>query len=290
MVTLIINVMVLAFFGVVSAKFMLASRHAGSGRPGQISRRHFILLLLGLGLLLIKFVRLGDKVLIVGQAALVLAAFAYCLQTYFMPTATSKPKPSPLSKTKPYARRRTLAIAGGMSVLVAAVVAVWLVRSFNTSSQGTLDTSQVQPNSPAPQLVHFNGQRFRFSYSDYFSQSHTDPPRQPILENYIFVRHQVLAWQLAIQIESLPSGNVNDDGSYHFRSVTPDRFTDDLVSVNGAMVHVFSDKSSGFNFSKVLYLQHQGLVASLALSGGTPDDSAAMQTALLGIASSWQWR
>lgn len=301
MVTLIINVAVLVWFAVVAAELLLASRHNGSGRPGQMSRRQFMVLLLGGGLLLVKFVLLGDNVLIIGQAALVAAAFVYSLQAFFMPTSdtTLKSEPSneetaagqrPPRHRKPHSRRRKLAIAGGLSLLAVVVVAVGLVRSFNTASQGTVDTPQAPHNAPAPQAVHFTGKRFSFNYSDNFSPSHTDPPSPPILENYIFVKHQVLAWQLSIQIESLPSGNLNDAGSYHFRSVTPDRFTDDPTSVNGTMVHVFTDKNSGFNFSKVLYLQHQGLLASLALHGGAPNDTDAMQAALLSIASSWQWR
>ncbi|HSX37196.1 MAG TPA: hypothetical protein VLG13_03750 [Patescibacteria group bacterium] len=313
MLTLIINLAVLAFLFAAAAKIILISLHADSGQPHQLSSWQFIILVLGLAPLLIKFILLGDAVLIIGQAVLIPAALIYGWRTFFAPpTIAGKPKPAASGqqsvtfpdaamatgqnpslhrpKRKPRGMRRKLAIAGGILLLMVVIVGIWIIRSFNTSSQGTLDKPQdALANAPAPKTVSFSGKRFSFNYTNYFTQSHTDPPSQPILENYIFVKHQLLDWQLAIQIESLPSGNLNDDGSYHFRSVTHDRFTDNPTTINGVMVHVFTDKSSGFNFAKVLYLQHQGLLAIISLGGGSSSDGDAMQAALLGIANSWQW-
>src|SRR6267142_478900 len=124
-------------------------------------------------------------------------------------------------------RKKRLSIAGVVLVLLGTAL-VWFFQVINSPSTGkgvVIASTNVSP-ATSHKLLTLTGKHFSFNYSDVFSRAPLDPPKAPILENYSLVKHQVNAWDLAIQIESLPSGNLYDDGSYHFRKVKTDIYSE----------------------------------------------------------------
>ncbi len=198
------------------------------------------------------------------------------------PQAEPRPKPN-----------RPIRIIIGIILLLLFGGSFWLFWLINSpvTGRGTSVTGLVSSKLPAPatpKLLTLSGKHFSFNYPAVFSPMKLDSPITPILENYLLVKHQLNAWNIAVQIESLPSGNLLDDGSYHFRKVKADVYSEKIVTIAGMSVHEMSNKTSS-SFSTVAFFTHNGLMASLSLSGGNINDKEAMQSIMGNILSSWKW-
>ena len=263
-----------------------------------ISRRQYVWLLAASSVLLIRFVILGDPGLIAGQAGLLilLGAFGYDRQRSSRPVQQSvaqSPQPTKKSATAPAAstpkrhRRRRAAIV----LLLLIIATVIISRQISAPTTGSIQVTDTPTKTTTIKQVSFSGQHFSFQHPESFTQNKVDPPKPPLVEQYDFLKRGGGQAELAIQIESLPSSNLIDSGSYHFRQAHPERFSETNISVNGMSVHVMTDNTSDASFARVAYFQHDGYLASVALTGSTGNvgasDSADVFQAVL---DSWSWR
>jgi hypothetical protein len=177
----------------------------------------------------------------------------------------------------------------GLLIAVIAFVA-WMFHILSTPSEGTISTpasaSKSQPEKK-DMFKKLDSQYFQMEYPDYFTSHKTDPPRSPYLETYDFTATYKGIWELAVQLESLPSGNLSEETAFRFRDVHPERFTKTNSSVNGAQVAVFEDMNAEQGFSRSAFFLHDGKVALVTLSGQKSPEIEAVYTRLL---QSFTWK
>ncbi len=174
-------------------------------------------------------------------------------------------------------------------VIVAAIIGVKQV--IGGSAEGTITTTgttQQAAAEPATTMVAEQGKYASFNYPSYFTPQKSEPAITPVLVNYNYIKSQIGSWQLAIQISSLSTGNLDDNGSYHYRKITPSQYVFTTQTVNGKSVPFVTDKTLG-GYNQVAYLTNGSKVASVSLLGSNGQDTAKMDEALKSILASWQW-
>lgn len=172
-------------------------------------------------------------------------------------------------------------------LLLICITAFWIYRTVNGSAEGTI----VQ--SPTPTVAKEQYNKIRSDYAVFeiptsFTAVSSSPPVAPVLKNYNFIKQQFGSWQLAIHITRISSGNLSDDGTYNYRNVTTDQYSKETKTYGERQAVIFTDTSTQ-SFTKVGYISHGTLSASVSLMGGTPDVAQDMQATLDRILSTWQW-
>ncbi len=167
-------------------------------------------------------------------------------------------------------------------------VAAGLNYYINTPSTSTITASAVAPTPKPPGKVVLQGAYANFDYTEDFKPVKSDPPVPPQLMNYNFVSHKTENVLLSIQIMSLPTGNINDNGSYLFRKLYPNRYQQTTKTINGQTVYIMADVTSS-TFNNVAFFSQGQKIASVSLDGGSPMDADNLDQSLSDIVSSWQW-
>jgi hypothetical protein len=173
-----------------------------------------------------------------------------------------------------YNRRWVRRLTGSMiAILVLILIAVSVSHYVNAPSSGTI-TSAIPTASPQPaHTISLQGKYANFSYPSDFNPLPNDKP-VPLL---------------SIQVESLPTNNLRDNGSYNFRKTYPDHYTEVVKPINGQDIYILTDKTSS-NYNKTAFFTHNGKVATVNINGGVPESSSDTDKMLTGIVSSWEWR
>lgn len=296
MVNVLLNIgLITLYCGLVVWVMLLIRRRNDESSP-TLAVRSFLYVYAAAIILLLKFWQLEDSLLLVGQILVTFLLTIYALLLVgqvLVPTpgrpqqaVFSAPNPVP-AKERHISKRWKLALVAFIVVLAAAG---WLIKLFNTSPVGTVGKPVYQASSvPTTEQVTFTGKKFSFTYPNHFTASTTSAPKPPILESYVLLKRSTLSWQLAIQIESLPSGNFSDSGAYHFRQVHPERFSEVRAVANGMPVRVMTDKEATGSFAKNAFLVHNNILASVSLVGGSTADRDAMQADFDNVLSTWKW-
>jgi hypothetical protein len=189
-----------------------------------------------------------------------------------------------------YNRRWVRRLTGSMiAILVLILIAVSVSHYVNAPSSGTI-TSAIPTASPQPaHTISLQGKYANFSYPSDFNPLPNDKPVPPQLEIFSFVAHRTESLLLSIQVESLPTNNLRDNGSYNFRKTYPDHYTEVVKPINGQDIYILTDKTSS-NYNKTAFFTHNGKVATVNINGGVPESSSDTDKMLTGIVSSWEWR
>jgi len=137
------------------------------------------------------------------------------------------------------------------------------------------------PTQSAPVI----GRYIKFSYQDNYRTVPSAKLVDPQLETFDFVTKHSPFRELALSVSQLPSGNLKDDGSYNMRSRNPDRYSLEMLEINGRSVPVFTDKQEPY--SKAAFISHNAMLLSVALSG--QGDSERMQAEQMDIIKSVEW-
>ncbi len=186
-------------------------------------------------------------------------------------------------------RRLKLAITvGGVGCLL---LAGWWVYStmLHGNAEGTIQSAH-QPTLSATmpdKLQQLQYAQFRFPAI--FQAEASQTASAPLLESISLVEHQGLTSQLSIQIRSLPSGALDDDGSYHYRRVSTGQYAMTTKQLGPNAATIFADQQAQ-NFSTTIFLQHQALDASIALTSGDNRDNTDDMQLLEQLVASWHWK
>lgn len=184
--------------------------------------------------------------------------------------------------------RRLILICTVTVIVVAAIIGV--KQFVGGSAEGTITpgTPKQAAVEPATTMVAEQGKYASFNYPSYFTPQKSEPAISPVLTNYNYLRSQIGSWQLAIQISSLSTGNLDDNGGYHYRKVTPSQYVFTTQTINGKGVPFITDKTQG-GYNQVAYINNGSKVASVSLMGSSAQDTDKLNEALKSILSSWQW-
>ena len=183
---------------------------------------------------------------------------------------------------------KTLVIIVPLAGLVVATVVI--ARAADSPSEGVIKTRQVASAAPRQgpgALMKIHGKTVSFQYPHTLYRTKADVLTAGDVEKFSFVNPTVPPWDLDIQIRTLPSGQLADDGSYNLRLHHPEQYVEQKLTINGALVSIMSDQTA--SFSKVAFLTHNGLVAEIALTSTDTANTDQLQSALLTVIQTWHW-
>jgi hypothetical protein len=178
----------------------------------------------------------------------------------------------------------TLVLLGGL-----AAAAILVAHAANSPSEGVIKAAPPMPASrqSSGSPVTVRGKTASFQYPGVMRQTKADALTSGDVEKFAFVNPDMPPWNLSIQVRKLPSGQLADDGSYNFRHVHPEQYTEQKLTANGAPASIMSDRTAGFG--KVAFLVHGGLAAEIALTSTDTADTAQLQAALMTVTQTWHW-
>ena len=179
-----------------------------------------------------------------------------------------------------------LAVAGGLAAVWAAV------HSLNQPAEGAITVGTGSARTAAgldltPKPA--TGKYAAFNYPAGLTVARNSPLVAPVVEQFNFTRHDIETWNLAIAVLSTPGGSLADSNAYQFRKNRPDIYKESHLAVNNQSVDVMTDTSTG-GFSKVAFLEGNGLSATVSLYGDDPAGMNDLSATFNMILTSWHWR
>ncbi len=174
-------------------------------------------------------------------------------------------------------------------ILALVLAAIFLVKSLSKPAVGVISQPQLGQSDSAPKVQNTTatGKFISFAYPSDFTLHPQDRPSGQQLESFSLSKGPSPFTNLNIEVDSLPNGNLADDGSYNFRVANAGRFKLEHWSAGGINLAVFSDQT--LPYAKTAFLVHGGRVLSISLSGGNPENSAAMDKTIKDLTSSIRW-
>jgi hypothetical protein len=178
------------------------------------------------------------------------------------------------------------------AMIAGAAGTFFIIKSALTGpAEGNIDqTSSRSLNYSAPLITVKNiqaaGKYIRFNYPDSYRPVPIDKPALPQLEAFNFVTKNAPYSELALGVSRLASGNLNDDGSYNMRSLSPDKYKLEKWSVDGAAVPVFVSLQEGYGVAA--FITHNGMLLTIAMSG--QGDKLQMQKDVQAVLKSLEWQ
>lgn len=188
--------------------------------------------------------------------------------------------------------RQPASIIGGMLLLMAFGGAYRVYSLFNSPSTSTIITNTAALKSvsdPAATRVIVNDPYATFTHAAFLTETPLDPPVLPLLSHYNFTKQQFGPWAVAVQITRLPTGSMNDSGTYNYRNKASGQFTKSSRTIGGYQTIIFNDVTSA-DLNQTAYFQKGTMLASVTISGGSALDTAKMEAELAAVIASWQWR
>jgi hypothetical protein len=182
-----------------------------------------------------------------------------------------------------------------LGILVFAAVCIFGLRHvlsrINQPVVATMKIDQASKNQPVNQIdltpVNEKGNYATFNYPKGLRFKPTSAVT-PYVEEFYFTARDIETWILAIDVVPLKGGNLMSDSDFMLRLNNPALFTENRQTVNGAVVYIMSDKSAA-GFSKVAFLPHGSLIASVSLQGDDATGTQPLMTAFKTILNSWHW-
>ena len=127
-----------------------------------------------------------------------------------------------------------------------------------------------------------------FSYPRGMSARTSQAPHFPTLASYNLTYRNLTAWNLAVSVVVVPTGNLYDNNAYRFRLVNPQAYTQSRTIYNGVPVTIMTDKTTG-GYAKVGFLVHGQYQAVVSLSGEDQSNTADLQSTFAMVLGSWHW-
>jgi hypothetical protein len=128
-----------------------------------------------------------------------------------------------------------------------------------------------------------------FNYPKGLSKKPSNPLAATDVDIIDFGAQDILSWTLAIDVTNTGSKPLNDDSSYRIRTDQQSIYKQSSLYIGNQNVTVMTDTTAS-GFSRVAFLQHGNLRATVALIGDDADGSSPLQTSWNMILSSWQWQ
>lgn len=168
-------------------------------------------------------------------------------------------------------------------ILIGAVV-LFLLFWSHSASNGTIDNgTSNQPTSPEKYLS-FNSKYIAFKYKSMYSVL-KQPASGQDLENYMFTADTTYSKQIAVSVEQLPGGNLNNNTAYAYRKVSTDLYTNKIVNVGGITANEWL-KDDGSEVTA--FIVKGDTVAVLAFTSQNPTDQLAAEAN--NLLASFQWQ
>jgi len=159
-----------------------------------------------------------------------------------------------------------------MLLILVGVIVYFLWRYLNKPAIGkvrVLEQSQPINKALLPEKERFQGKYVSFShYSSYIEKSHeiAEDEQSNILESAFFSEQSINAKKIALTVEKLSGGNMENSANYKLRITYPERYQKSEFYQNGIRGIEFStDGDQGKE--KVFFVQKENILATLAITG-----------------------
>jgi hypothetical protein len=175
-------------------------------------------------------------------------------------------------------------------IIILVGLAAFIFINMNQPAVGTVSPVIVNSRAPATDSLattQVKGKYVSFYYPSYFEVVQAAKNSGNELETYNYVKRPTPFWFLNLQILTLPTGNVTDDGSYNSRHVNPSRYKLEYVIVNGQRVSVFSDQSGGY--AKAAFLPHGNKILTVSLGSADSSISVKLDSVMAQVLNSVSW-
>jgi hypothetical protein len=159
--------------------------------------------------------------------------------------------------------------------------------SLGVVTVGSSSTSSAPSFNFTPQ--HINGHYASFNYPTELTVSKNNTLVDPVVEEFNFSHRDIETWALAISIMSTPGGSLATNNAYQFRKSQPKIYKESHQDVNNQSIDIMTDTSVG-GFSKVAFLEGNGLSATVSLYGDDPTGVGDLSKTLTMVISSWKWQ
>jgi ABC-type Na+ efflux pump permease subunit len=191
-------------------------------------------------------------------------------------------------------KKRKLVIVTLVVLILLATIGVKVVASrLAQPTSGTIKVSAGSTTTNAPSLnltpKHISGTYASFNYPAGLTTVRNDPLAAPVLEEFNFTHHDIESWDLTITILTNPGGSIASLNAYQFRKTQPSIYKESQQIFNGQSVDIMTDTSVG-GFSKIAFLEGNGLAATVSLSGDDTAGLGALSTTFNMILGSWHWQ
>ncbi len=187
-------------------------------------------------------------------------------------------------------RKRVLVI--GLGCLGVVILALLLFSAAANAPHGAAKIV-VQSSKPTGSSINMTPVSITTTYASFeypaaFTQTPTGGLMTHEVAGYTMVHHDVATWSLAIEILSIPTGNLSDNNSFQYRKVNPQTYAENQFAVNGQTVTEMTDTTYG-GFSKVAFLVHGQYQAVISLYGDDPSGLNNLRLSLTMIEKTWHW-
>lgn len=109
------------------------------------------------------------------------------------------------------------------------------------------------------------------------------------VEDFTFYVKDVASWTLAVDVIRTPTGKLSESSSYMLRKNNPATYNESQATIHGQSVPVMTDTVVTSGFSKVAYLTHGNLVASVSLIGNDSSGTGPLESTFAMVLNSWNW-
>jgi len=109
----------------------------------------------------------------------------------------------------------------------------------------------------------------------------------PNLINILFTASNIEVWVLAINV-SLSSNGIKGNSDYILRAEDPGRYQPTQFIINGVNILVMNDTQAN-GFAKVAFLSHDNMVATVSLTGDSPQGLTSLQRTFNMVLAHWTW-
>lgn len=175
------------------------------------------------------------------------------------------------AKRKP--RKKLIALLIFVVIVLALGGAAYATRSTLTSPVN----GRIVPTLPADakqsqvELAQYDGTNFSFVHPmTYIEQNPKAAPPAGEIEAHTFISSSMNSEVLTTAVTNLPSGNLNDDGSYSMRAQNSSKYKMKTITVKNEKVIVFS-ATDNMQYQQSAFWAHNGKLLTFALTGAASD-------------------
>ena len=131
------------------------------------------------------------------------------------------------------------------------------------------------------------GKHLSFDYPSGLTPQKTDPVTAPNAETFKFSAHDVMTWLLSVNVSTPKGDSLNADSGFSYRLANPDTYQESQITINNQTVEIMTDKTA--SFSKVGYILHGPLLATVSLYGDDAQGTQPLQTSFMMVLNSLRW-
>jgi len=190
-------------------------------------------------------------------------------------------------------KKRVIYIVIGVVLLAGSFAVNRVVTAINQPTKGVItSTSKVSETQNTDNVdmtpVVQSSKYASFNYPEALTKEAQQSFNLPFVAVYNYTKHDVSSWELAISIMNVSSGSLNDNGSYHYRKVNPDKYIESNKTINDKNVVIMTDQTAS-GFAKVAFLVNGQYQATISLTGDHLGSSSSLDETFNMVISSWRW-